>query len=142
MTPSLTLLVVKPKDDRYLLPNDPATAFYNDVPDSSVQQEWINRLSPTAYAVLASEVEYSCCQAETVPCSYLIGEKDNVVPPAVARAMIGSVCKEGRKRTEVVCDSGHSPWLTRAEVVVGLVRRAAGEEVEAPAEFFYDKGAR
>ena len=121
--------MMKSKDDRYLLPNDPATAFYNDVSSPSIQFEWIKKLSPTAYAVLASKVEYTCCQAETVSCSYLICEKDNVVPPAVARAMIGSVCKEGKMDTEVVCDSGHSPWLTKVEVVVELIRRAACEAI-------------
>ena len=126
---SLILFMMKPKDDRYLLPNDPATAFYNDVSSPSIQFECINKLSPTAYAVLASEVEYTCCQAETVPCTYLICEKDNVVPPAVARAMIESVCKKGKMDTEVVCDSGHSPWLTKVEVVVELIRKAACEAV-------------
>lgn len=51
------------------------------------------------------------------------------MPPVVARAMIGGVCKEGKMGTEVVSDSGHSPWLTNVEVVVRLVRKAAGEAV-------------
>lgn len=36
---SLTLFVMKAEDDRYLLPNDPATAFYNDVASPSIQNE-------------------------------------------------------------------------------------------------------
>ena len=64
------------------------------------------------------------------------------MPPAFARAMIGSVCKNGKMDTEVVCDSGHSPWLTRVEDVVGLIRKAAGDEVEVPSGRVNDKVAQ
>ena len=125
---------MKPEDDRYLLANDPATGFFNDVAMTSTQAEWIDRLRPTAHAVLTSEIRYNCCQSAAVACSYLICEKDNIVPPAAAKAMIGRVCKDERIDTEVVCDSGHCPWLTKVDVVVEFVKKVADEKMEVQRE--------
>ena len=66
------------------------------------------------------------CLGGVVPTTYLICEKDNVVPVWVQERNARNLGKGGRV---VRCEAGHSPFLSRVEVVGELVRGMAVEEV-------------
>lgn len=64
-----------------------------------------------------------------IPSTYLLCDGDNAIPPALQESMVETVKAAGVPITVERCQAGHSPFLSVPEVVVGMIRRAAGEEV-------------
>jgi hypothetical protein len=64
-----------------------------------------------------------------IPSAYLVCEDDRCVPVQGQDAMIAAVKKEGVEIEVERIFSSHSPHLVKQEIVVGFLRRAAGEHV-------------
>lgn len=73
---------------------------------------------------MASKMTYPAWK--DVPSTYLICEKDNAIPVERQEAMSS---QKGGKFTVVRCEEGHSPFLSRPELVARVIRKAAGETV-------------
>lgn len=115
------------QDSKYLIINDPAETFYNDLP-ADVSEPWISQMRPQAYASFQSTVESVCWESGLVPCTYLMCELDQGIYPPLQKMMLENVTKEGHPWTIETCRSGHSAWLSQVPAVTRLIRSAAGEK--------------
>lgn len=102
--------------------NDPHSVFYSDM-SLEIAQPYIEQLTP----ICLQAFEQACpadAYSHSVPSTYLITERDEAIPSFMQEALvknIGDNCRLER------CSTGHSPFLSQPELVVGLVRRIAGE---------------
>ena len=96
--------------------------FYNDLDDQTAAY-WVSRLRPQSVGAFRSKTSYAAWRY--IPSTYLICEKDN----AVVLAMQEVFAKRCMADTVERCDSSHSPFLSRPEYVVDVIRRASGGEV-------------
>ena len=103
---------------------NPHRVFYNDLPLSAAQP-YIDQLTPTCVLAFTQDCPAECYNA-AIPSTYLTCSNDNTLPPIAQEKMVKNI-GEGCKVEK--CDAGHSPWASQPELVVGLVRRVAGEEV-------------
>ena len=65
------------------------------------------------------------CFNGAVPCTYLFCERDNGNPPfaqEISIKHIGQGCRVER------CDAGHSPYLSKMDLVVNLIKELAGQD--------------
>ncbi|KAA6409565.1 MAG: hypothetical protein FRX48_06176 [Lasallia pustulata] len=111
------------KDGPLYTCTEPHQIFYNDL-SLAAAQPYINQLTPICDLAFEQECPADC-YSDTIPSTYLMCSDDNALPPFVQEMMaknLGENCKVQK------CDTGHSPWASQPELVVGLVRRLAGEE--------------
>lgn len=100
-------------------PHDPATIFYNDLPEAE-QQRQIERLEPFAYQMYSQKTTWA--PYKEVSCSYVFCTSDNAIPLAVQQGMVKG---SGVQFRETVVEAGHSPFLSRVEEVVEAIVGAA-----------------
>ena len=92
-------------------------AFANDLPASTAAMLAASQRPVT----LSASLEASGPPAwRTIPCWYLVGRIDNVLPPAQQRAMA-----ERAGCTTVEVKAGHLPMLSRPDSVANLITKAA-----------------
>ncbi|KAI9869807.1 MAG: hypothetical protein M1830_005074 [Pleopsidium flavum] len=104
---------------------DPTTAantFYNDL-DQATADYWASRLTHHSYPTFHCKVTYAAWR--DIPSTYLYCEADNAIPLSMQEMMVQDA---GGFQTER-CSAGHSPFLSQPELVVDVIRRAAGETV-------------
>ena len=66
-----------------------------------------------------------------MPVSYLVCERDLIIPPTFQREMIEMVARESGREVDVhVCQGDHCVNLSKPDAFVEAVRKAAGEDVE------------
>lgn len=85
---------------------------------------YLSKLLPQALACFEQIVPDDCFNG-AVPCTYLLCERDNCVPPFVQQISIeyiGQGCKIER------CDAGHSPYLSKMDLVVNLIKEIAEKD--------------
>ena len=118
---------LQPKDDKYVLVDDPKKVFYNDVPQEEADP-WIALMRPQPAATFASIVDSVAWGSGLVSCTYLMCENDQGVYCWLQEKMLDGVKDQSSKPWIVErCSSGHSPWLTQPDTVVQLIRKCAGE---------------
>lgn len=122
---TFTLILTHPKGD-YIIALNPARYFYNDLP-ASTAEHWANKLKHHSLPTLVSPVTYAAWRH--IPVTYLLCEADNALPLPMQEAMVETAKAAGVDIAVDRCEAGHSPFLSVPEVVVGLLRRAAGEVV-------------
>ena len=110
-------------------PAKATTAFYNDVDDPAVLKELIDGLQPMSLGPLKSEVTRAAWMY--TPCTAIMCEKDFGLPIEqfekqleVARGIQPGVFERVER-----CGASHVPFVSIPEWVVGILRRAAGEDV-------------
>ena len=59
---------------------------------------------------------------------YILCENDQIIPPESQRTFIETAKEKNEKVEVVTIDSGHCPNNSRPEFVVGVIKKAAGEE--------------
>ncbi|WP_437756360.1 alpha/beta hydrolase [Sorangium sp. So ce1389] len=108
-------------DGRTVTPADPRHIFYNDCTDE-VAAAAEAALLPQARAAFTQQLTAAAWQE--LPSTYAICERDNAIPVFAQEAM------SQRAREVRRLDAGHSPFLSRPDDVVALVRdvfaRASG----------------
>lgn len=109
----------------YITALNPAHYFYNDLP-ASTAEHWASKLKHHSLPTLVSPVTYTAWRH--IPVTYLLCEADNAFPLPMQEAMVETAKAAGVDVTVERCKAGHSPFLSVPEVVVGLLRRAAGED--------------
>ncbi|WP_437813925.1 alpha/beta hydrolase [Sorangium sp. So ce1078] len=102
-------------DGRTLLPEGARDVFYNDCTDE-VAAAAVAALLPQARASFTQPLSAAAWQE--LPSTYVICERDNAVPVFAQEAM------SRRARRVRRLDASHSPFLSRPDDVVALVRDA------------------
>lgn len=99
----------------------PEKTFYNAL-DPAEQKVWVKRLEFSSFEALAANSTYIPYTGD-FKCTYVIGERDNSIPPAFAQTYIN---QPGAKFEVVRLDADHVPMLSRPEDVARLIKKAAG----------------
>ncbi|KAL1967164.1 hypothetical protein VTN77DRAFT_3455 [Rasamsonia byssochlamydoides] len=108
--------------DRLTVETGPAV-FYNDLP-SDTAEYWSSKLQHHAWPSFNTPLSYPAYQH--VPSTYLFCEQDMAIPLPGQKAM-ASFAGEGLKTH--TCTASHSPMLSMLELVVNVIRGAAGEAI-------------
>ncbi|KAF2788014.1 alpha/beta-hydrolase, partial [Melanomma pulvis-pyrius CBS 109.77] len=109
--------------DNDLVNFPPQKTFYNAL-DPRGQEVWTRRLRFSSFEALAANATYIPYTGD-FKCTYVIGERDNSIPPAFAQTYID---QPGAKFEVVRLDADHVPMLSRPEDVARLIKKAAGGE--------------
>ena len=103
----------------------PATVFYDDLSEAE-QERHVALLQPHKYeTVLESEVSYAAWRF--VECTYLLCKLDKAILYETQLKIVARARGKGISVKTEELEAGHSPFLSMPEVVVGCLRRAAGE---------------
>lgn len=97
--------------------------FYNGV-DKAKADEVTAQLKYHAKGVFSSKTTYAAWKH--IQSTYIICEKDNAIPVEEQENMTK---QGGNKFTVVRLDAGHSPFLSKLDETVTLIRKAIGESV-------------
>lgn len=104
--------------DGYVVPLNPGQVFYQDVSAADTTAS-IARLRPqsmTAFTDVLTEAAW-----ESVPSTYVVCTEDEAIPPFAQRQMAA------RAGTVRELDTSHSPFLSRPELVAGLLFQAVDD---------------
>lgn len=94
--------------------------FFNDLPLSAAKP-FVDAIGQTYYV---GPMKLSSEKWRTAPVTALLCRKDNAVPPERAERM----WKEGETAEQVEwIDACHSPWVSRAEEVAGMLVKAVDQ---------------
>lgn len=111
-------------DNRIFSDGDPANppqfVFYNDLSPREADF-WTSKLTWSSFDSAAANSTYIPYTGD-FRCVYVIGKRDNAVPPAFARTWIE---QEGARFEVRELDAGHVPMLGQPENVVGIIRDVA-----------------
>ncbi len=103
--------------------SSPEEHFYNDLSPATAAV-WVSRLRNQSVASFVSKTEYVPWQL-AIPLVYLVSTNDNAFCMNMQDTMLD---RAGREHFMIArCDTGHFPFLSRPEVVVEVIRKAAGE---------------
>ncbi|KAF2793223.1 alpha/beta-hydrolase [Melanomma pulvis-pyrius CBS 109.77] len=105
--------------------NDP-NIFYNDLSPSE-QQKYFALIK--SHAIATKYSKSTAASWKDIPTTYLLCEDDNAIPAFAQDLMTGGVKAMGGEIEVERIKSSHSPYLSQPDVVVGWIRRAAGEEI-------------
>ncbi|RDW74232.1 hypothetical protein BP5796_07674 [Coleophoma crateriformis] len=110
----------------YVVIDDPVLRFYSDLPENEAA-EAVAALESFSLRPESPPTTFSPCSI--FPSWYVLAERDTVVPPAVAEAMINGMKQLYPGAFEVVerMDTGHSPFLSQPENLGKILIRAAKE---------------
>jgi hypothetical protein len=110
------------EEDRTWTVKDPEIIFYNDL-SVAEQAFWINKLRP--HPPPSSTTPITNVAYKYIPTTYLLCEKDQAIPFEVQRMMVAGAEASGDvyegEIEQIVCGSGHSPFLSMPERVVEIV---------------------
>lgn len=109
---------------REVEPRGPADVFYNDLP-AAEQRRHIDQLQTFSYQIYFQKTTWAPHQE--VASSFVFCTRDNAIPLPV---QLGMVKGSGVQFLETTIEAGHSPFLSRAEEVVGAIERAAESVLE------------
>lgn len=101
------------EDGTSVMPARAGEIFYNDLPEAAVAAASA-RLQPQSMASFKSPVRAAAWRA--IPSTYVICERDNAIP-VPAQEMLAQRAGSVRR-----LDASHSPFLSRPEAVVEIVR--------------------
>lgn len=102
--------------------------MYSDLP-LEIGQELAKKICYHAAPAFATPLTYAAYRR--VPTTYLICKKDKVIPLELQQAMVNLA---GEEAITYHCDAGHFPMLSVRNVVVKLIRKAAGENIHVDSQ--------
>jgi len=119
--PALTGVLRLGLDDRAAV----REAFYGDV-DAITADSAIDLLAPAAPVGIAADVPVVTREGYgSVPKTYVVCTKDNAVPPALQRRLIGEIDAVSASPAEVIeLDSSHSPMLSHPDDLTTAIASA------------------
>ncbi|KAL8722845.1 MAG: hypothetical protein Q9225_000732 [Loekoesia sp. 1 TL-2023] len=112
---------VKPDGRFYLLHGE--EKLYNDLPPSEASL-WASRLIPQSHKV--QETQLTRAAWRYVPCTYLICDNDQAVPPQYQ-----DMFAQSAGATVERCSSGHSPHLSQPQMLVQMIHAASQKAVSS-----------
>lgn len=103
--------------------------FYNDIEDPETVSALVKELRPMSLAAMGSRLSRAAWSY--APATFVVCERDNAMPVAKQERMIKEAKEvwEGAFDTVVRCPAAHAPMASMPEVVVEVLRKAAGEDV-------------
>ncbi|KAF2027736.1 alpha/beta-hydrolase [Setomelanomma holmii] len=101
----------------------PGELFYHDVPADEAN-EAISQLTPQSLKALFEGGEYSYAGWTDVPCWYIGTTQDRGLPVVVQRVNVGMAREMGGCVEHREVGSGHSPFLSMPDKVMGIVVEA------------------
>ncbi|OJZ83892.1 hypothetical protein ASPFODRAFT_292090 [Aspergillus luchuensis CBS 106.47] len=111
------------------LVTSPRELFYHDLPEEEARY-WVSQLRPQSLKALFEGGEFSYAGWKDVPCWYIGTEGDRGLPVLMQRWGVGiarGLCPPGwRVVYREVVGASHSVFLSRVEVMGGLVWEAVG----------------
>jgi pimeloyl-ACP methyl ester carboxylesterase len=108
--------------DNDLVNFPPEKTFYNAL-NPREQKIWVKRLKFSSFKALAANATYIPYTGD-FKCTYVIGERDNSVPPAFAQTYID---QPGAKFNVERLDADHVPMLSKPDDVVNLIKKAVSD---------------
>jgi hypothetical protein len=108
------------KDDGTLALVKPEDRFYHDTKDP---KHWASMLVTHPTSAQWDPVNHEAWRE--IPVTYLVSEKDEALPAAVQRMMIGRLEAEGIEVTQESCDASHSPFLSMPDKLAEITLRVA-----------------
>ncbi|RDW67521.1 hypothetical protein BP6252_08917 [Coleophoma cylindrospora] len=110
----------------YVVVDDPVSGFYNDLSENEAV-EAVKALESFSLRRESTPTTFSPCGM--FPSWYILAERDNMIPPAMAEAMINGMKQLYPGSFNVVerMDTGHSPFLSQPENLGKILIRAAKE---------------
>ena len=100
----------------------PSVSFYNDLSPKEAEF-WTKKLTFSSFEALNATATYIPYRGD-FKCVYVIGKRDNSVPPEFAQTYIN---QPGAQFTVEWLDAGHAPMLGQPGNVAKIIRKAAGE---------------
>lgn len=100
-------------DGASLLPDRPEEIFFNDV-SAEAADAAAAQLAPQSMAAVKTPV--SAVAWRDVPTTYVVCERDNAIPVPAQEMLAGRADNVAR------LDASHSPFLSRPDEVVGIIR--------------------
>jgi pimeloyl-ACP methyl ester carboxylesterase len=100
-------------DGESVMPGRPEEIFFNDVAEDAASAA-VAQLAPQSMAAIKAPVRAVAWR--DVPTTYVICERDNAIP-VPAQEMLS-----GRAGNVARLDASHSPFLSRPDEVVGIIR--------------------
>jgi len=100
----------------------PEKTFYNAL-NLREQKTWVRRLKFSSLNALAGNATYIPYTGD-FKCTYVIGERDNSVPPAFAQTFIN---QPGAQFEVERLDADHVPMLSKPDDVANLIKKAVGD---------------
>lgn len=100
----------------------PSVSFYNDLPADQAAY-WTSKLEYSSFNSLAANATYIPYTGD-FKCYYIIGDRDNSVPSALAHNWVD---QPGAQFDVQTIDAGHVAMLGKPNEVTDIIRKAAGE---------------
>lgn len=119
---------VMKREGNYLYHTKPIEAFYHDIPRDEAERR-ATSLVHHSLPTLNAKVDYAAWK--DIPTTYLVCNGDVTIPPEKQRGCVEQAKAKGGDVTMVECESGHSPFLSMPDLVSKIIRRAAGEPIQA-----------
>lgn len=114
-------------DGNYLYHLDPVSMFYHDIPVEEAE-ELKKKLKHHSRPTMGSPITYAAWKH--VPTTYLLCKQDQTIPYERQVKMVEDAGVAGIQIKTVTSDASHSPFLSQPDLVVKVIRSAAGEDVE------------
>ncbi|KZL69897.1 alpha/beta-hydrolase [Colletotrichum tofieldiae] len=108
-------------DNMRVDPLQPEKIFYNDL-DEKAAKEAVSGLKHHSYQTFSSKLTYAAWK--DVPVTYIKCELDKAIPPQAQQQMIEVA---GADVVVESIETGHSPFLSKPDLVTTALRRSAGE---------------
>jgi pimeloyl-ACP methyl ester carboxylesterase len=102
------------------MPKKAEEIFYHDLPKEEAEY-WTSKLKPHSYATKFVGAESAAWR--TIPSTYIITEDDRAIPVLVQEAMVKACRDEGAEMETERIFSSHSPFLSKPDDFVGILRR-------------------
>ncbi|CAG8950319.1 hypothetical protein HYFRA_00006812 [Hymenoscyphus fraxineus] len=109
-------------------PEDAKALFYQDIPDETVA-ELSKDLKPQSIGCWWSTTNFAAWRY--IPTTYVVCTKDAPTTVAAAEFLVRSAQEsENKVDTVIRREVGHSPFFSQPEWTAGMLRQAAGENLE------------
>ena len=119
-TPDALSSITQLNSDGTMMMLDPASRFYNDLPEAE-QKQWVAELRAQPVSAQLMRITYATHQH--VSATYLLCSRDEGLPPALQRGMLDAAVAAGARFSIETFDTGHSVFLSQPDVLVRLVKQ-------------------
>jgi pimeloyl-ACP methyl ester carboxylesterase len=108
----------------YMDPDAAAPLIFNDMPlDEGLI--WQRQFSQHTLPSFQENLAYAGYQ--DVPVTYMLTEKDLIIPPELQQAMIDGMENAGVKVKVIKYDTGHVPHISSPDTIVDVIKKALGQ---------------
>lgn len=107
-----------------MFPVNPHETLFNDLNPADADY-YVSLLKPHHIGGLSAESTYSTY--EDFPATFVLCEKDNAIPIHLQERIIKQASQTAKDLKVIRISSGHSPFLSTPETIVGILKTVAEE---------------